>query len=60
MGMGKGGVKCLNFGPRLGQTRKEALSKLLRLVETRIGEMMMNDRDDAREGRSRSGNGERN
>ena len=57
--MGKGGVKCLDFGPKNGQTRKEALAKLLRLVEMRIGEMMMDDRDDVRErergGRSHSG-----
>lgn len=52
----KGGVKCLDFGPRMGQTMKEALIKLLRLVETRIGEMMIDDKEDARE-RGRSGGG---
>jgi hypothetical protein len=61
--MGKGGIKCLGFGPMKGQTRKDALSKLLRLVEVKIGKMMMADREEMKEserdreggGRSRSG-----
>lgn len=47
--MGKNGVKTLDYGPKAGQTRKDALSKLLRLVEIRIGEMMMGDEDEAKE-----------
>jgi hypothetical protein len=47
--VGKGGVKGLDCGPKQGQTRKEALNKLLLQVETDIGRMMIVDRRERRE-----------
>jgi hypothetical protein len=59
--MGKGGVKGLDCGPKMGQTRKEALMKLLGHVEVKIGEMMAGDRRERKEregaGRRTGGNG---
>jgi hypothetical protein len=46
--MGKGDVKYLDFGPESGQTRKEALMKVLEVVEVEIGDMMVRDRRDRR------------
>lgn len=62
--MGKGGVKCLDIGPEKGETRKEVLTKLLGVVETEVGMMMLRDarRASSVEGRgggSGNGNGER-
>jgi hypothetical protein len=47
--MGKGNVKWLDCGPKQGQTRKEALNKLLVQVETDIGRMMIVDRREKRD-----------
>jgi hypothetical protein len=62
--MGKGGVKGLDCGPKMGLTRKEALMKLLAHVETNIGWMMIEDKEEVKEirkreegGRNRGGNG---
>jgi hypothetical protein len=51
--MGKGGVKGLDCGPKMGLTRKEALMKLLAHVETNIGWMMIEDKEDMKEIRKR-------
>ncbi len=41
--MGKGGAKYLDIGPETGESRKEALTKLLSVVEMEIGGMMLKD-----------------
>jgi hypothetical protein len=51
--MGKGGVKGLDCGPKYGQTRKEALTKLLAYVETNIDWMMIEDKEEIKENRKR-------
>ncbi|KAF1945920.1 hypothetical protein EJ02DRAFT_368243 [Clathrospora elynae] len=56
--MGKGGVKCLDFGPEKGKTRKEALTRLLSLVEEEIGGMMLRDAKRSKaEAQARRGSG---
>jgi hypothetical protein len=55
--MGKGGVKGLDCGPKYGQTRKEALMKLLTHVETDIGWMIIEDKERIRENRKREEGG---
>jgi hypothetical protein len=44
----KGGVRSLEVGPEVGSSRKEALERLLEVVETEIGRMMLNDNYHAR------------
>ncbi|KAF2126908.1 hypothetical protein P153DRAFT_398993 [Dothidotthia symphoricarpi CBS 119687] len=41
--MGKGGVKCLDIGPEMGESRCKVLGKLLVLVEVEVGRMMLKD-----------------
>ena len=41
--MGKSGAKCLDMGPEMGESRKEALAKLLVVVETEVGRMLLRD-----------------
>lgn len=55
--MGKGGVKGLDCGPKQGQSRKEALGKLLLQVEMDIGRMMIGDRREKREREERGRGG---
>ncbi|KAF1918457.1 hypothetical protein BDU57DRAFT_572656 [Ampelomyces quisqualis] len=47
--MGKGGVKSLDCGPKMGTTRKEALMRLLGSVENDIGKIMVGDKREKRE-----------
>jgi len=59
--MGQGGAKCLEIGPEMGETRKEVLTKLLSVVETEIGRMMLRDArratNEGQAGRLGGGNG---
>jgi len=41
--IGQGGVRSLEVGPEVGRSRKEALERLLEVVEMEIGRMMLND-----------------
>jgi hypothetical protein len=48
--MGKG-TRDLEYGPETGASRKEVLGKLLEVVETAVGRMMLNDRYHAMKGK---------
>jgi hypothetical protein len=53
--MGKGGTRMLDLGPEVGCSRKEVLVKLLDVLETEIGRMMMNDGHHARKAKESGG-----
>jgi hypothetical protein len=53
--MGKGGVRTIDLGPEVGGSRKEVLVKLLEVLETEIGRMMLNDWYHARKVREAAG-----
>ena len=40
---GKGGARTLDIGPEIGETRCEALMKLLYKIEVEVGKMQFKD-----------------
>jgi hypothetical protein len=55
--IGKGGIRILDIGPEVGASRKEVLVKLLEVLETEIGRMMLNDWYHARKTKEGSASG---
>jgi hypothetical protein len=55
--MGKGGIRTIDIGPEVGASRKKVLVKLLEVLETEIGRMMLNDWYHARKTKEAGGSG---
>jgi hypothetical protein len=55
--IGKSGTRMLDIGPEVGASRKEVLVKLLEVLETGIGRMMLNDGYHARKAKEGSASG---